>query len=91
MRRLKRQQRILSLAFFCSFLILLLFLRLGYIQLFKGGKLTAEAVRQRAQTVILNHNRGDILDRNGISLLGGKRRKSWQYSLPCWVRATKML
>jgi peptidoglycan glycosyltransferase/penicillin-binding protein 2 len=75
MQRLKRQQRILSLAFFCSFLILLLFLRLGYIQLFKGGKLTAEVVRQRAQAVILNHNRGDILDRNGISLLGGKDEK----------------
>jgi penicillin-binding protein 2 len=57
--------------------LLFLFLcgRLGYIQLLKNNKLAGEAVRQRAQTILLNYNRGDILDRHGISLLGGEEEK----------------
>lgn len=49
--------------------------RLGYLQLLKNNKLTAEAVRQRSQTVLLNYRRGEILDRHGISLLGGGEEK----------------
>jgi cell division protein FtsI/penicillin-binding protein 2 len=63
------------MALFCSFIVGLLLVRLGYIQVFRSSRLAGEAVRQRAQAVILNYNRGDVLDRNGISLLGGKDEK----------------
>ena len=75
MQRIKRQRRVLLTALFCSFIAGLFFLKLVYIQFFKSGDLVDGAVRQRAQSVILNYNRGDILDRNGISLLGGKEEK----------------
>ena len=48
---------------------------MGYLQLLKNNKLAAEAVRQRAQTVLLNYKRGGILDHNGISLLDGEEEK----------------
>ncbi|RJX27986.1 MAG: hypothetical protein C4554_03065 [Dethiobacter sp.] len=75
MQRLRRQQRVLYAALFFSMMIGLLLIRLGHIQLFRSSRLAAEAVRQRAQAVILNYNRGDVLDRSGISLLGGKEEK----------------
>jgi penicillin-binding protein 2 len=75
MQRFIRQQRILYLALLCIAVMLLYVMRLGYIQLFKHSKLTAEAVRQRAQAVILDYNRGNILDCNGISLLDDKKEK----------------
>ncbi len=74
-RKFRRQQRILLLALFSALLFLLLLGRLSYIQLLKNSKLAGEAVQQRALTILLNYNRGDILDRNGISLLAGKEEK----------------
>ncbi len=71
----ERQQRAFSLWLLFFILILTLAGRLGYIQLVKGKQLTQEAVKQRAQTVVLNHNRGNILDRHGYSLLGGDSDK----------------
>ena len=68
MQRFIRQQRILYLALLCIAIMLLYVIRLGYIQLFRHNKLTMEAVRQRAQAITLDYNRGNILDRNGISL-----------------------
>lgn len=63
------------MALLSALFFLLLLGRLGYIQLMKNGKLAKEAVQQRALTMLLNHNRGDILDRNGISLLAGSEEK----------------
>lgn len=75
MQRFIRQQRILYLALFCIAIMLLYVMRLGYLQLFRHNKLTMDAVRQRAQAVTLDYNRGNILDRNGISLLDDKMEK----------------
>ncbi|MDO9533973.1 MAG: penicillin-binding protein 2 [Bacillota bacterium] len=75
MQRFIRQQRLLYLALIVLLIGFLLVCRLGTIQLIRHGKYAAEAVRQRAQAVTLDYNRGDILDRHGVSLLGGKREK----------------
>lgn len=75
MQLFRRQQRILSLALIFSFFLGLLAVRLSFFQLFQSSRLAREAVRQRSQSLILNYNRGDILDRNGLSLLGGKEEK----------------
>ena len=75
MQRFIRQQRILYLALLCIAIMLLYVIRLGYIQLFRHNKLTMEAVRQRAQAITLDYNRGNILDRNGISLLDDTTEK----------------
>ncbi|NMB34929.1 MAG: penicillin-binding protein 2 [Firmicutes bacterium] len=74
-RKIRRRHRVLFLAFFSALFFLLLLGRLTYIQLMKNGELAEGAVRQRAFTILLDYNRGDILDRNGISLLGGKKEK----------------
>ena len=72
-RRIRQQQRVLLLALFSALFFLLLLGRLGYLQLLKSNKLAGEAIQQRAHTVLLNYNRGDILDRHGISLLAGEK------------------
>ncbi len=71
----KRQQRIISLMLLFSLLLVILAGRLALIQLVQGKRYAREAVKQRAQVVVLNHNRGDILDRHGESLLGGEEGK----------------
>ncbi len=71
----KRRQRILTLLIFCIIIFVLLSFRLAYIQLVRGYSFARDAVRQRAHIVTLDYNRGDILDRNGISLLGGEKEK----------------
>ena len=72
---IKRQQRIFSLLLLFSILMIILMGRLASIQLVQGKELAREAVKQRAQKVVLNHNRGSILDRHGNSLLGGEESK----------------
>lgn len=73
--KLKLRQRLLLLCFFLLITFGLLTGRLAYLQLARGKELARKAVHQRAQIVILDYNRGDILDKNGISLLGGEREK----------------
>jgi penicillin-binding protein 2 len=50
-------------------------MRLGYLQLVQHERWSKEAVGQRTQTLTLDYNRGDILDRHGLSLLGGDKEK----------------
>lgn len=66
------QKRVLwlLLAFSCCFL--LLGGRLFYLQLSRSGEFSRQAVRQRFQSVLLYDRRGDIQDRSGYSLLGGR-------------------
>ena len=57
---------------FCCFLLAFLVLggRLAYLQLYKGDKLASQAVERRMVSLELgNIFRGDILDRQGRSLL----------------------
>ena len=67
--KLKHRQRLFTLFFLSNIFILSAGL---HISNSPGGTLAREAVRQRAQVVTLDYNRGDILDRNGVSLLEGK-------------------
>ena len=71
----RHRQRILTLLILCIIIFVFLSFRLAYIQLVRGYSFTRDAVRQRAHLVTLDYNRGDILDRNGISLLGGEKEK----------------
>ncbi len=73
--KLKLRQRLLVLFFLCLIVFAALAGRLAYLQLIRGGVLASQAVRQRAQIVTLDYNRGDILDRHGLSLLGGEKEK----------------
>ncbi|NLY37890.1 MAG: penicillin-binding protein 2 [Firmicutes bacterium] len=63
---------------FCFLLLLcccliLLGARLFLLQVIRGPQLSAGAVRQREHSLVILDGRGDIQDRNGVSLLGGKR------------------
>jgi len=71
----RRRQRILTLLTSCIIIFSFFSFRLLYLQLIRGNSFARDAVRQRAQVVTLDYNRGDILDRNGISLLGGEKEK----------------
>ncbi|MEW5921985.1 MAG: penicillin-binding protein 2 [Bacillota bacterium] len=71
---LRRQRRVFSLLLLFSVLVSIVLLRLAFIQAGQGKRLAQEAVKQRAQTVVLAYKRGDILDRHGVSLLGGGER-----------------
>lgn len=71
---LRHRQRIFTLMLLFSVLYLLVMLRLAIIQLGQGNRLAQEAVKQRAQTLVLAEKRGDILDRRSVSLLGGGER-----------------
>lgn len=62
----------LMLIFSCCFA--LLGTRLAYHQLLRGETYSRQAVRQRFQGVMFNDGRGDIQDRKGRSLLGGRDR-----------------
>ncbi len=68
---IKRQQRAFSLWLLFTIILLMFAGRLAFVQLVQGKQLARDAVKQRAQTVVLNYNRGNILDRHGDSLLGG--------------------
>lgn len=73
--KLKRWQRILTLLYCCIIIFLFFSFRLAYLQIARGKILARDAVRQRAHVVTLDYNRGDIRDRNGVSLLGGEKEK----------------
>lgn len=72
MRRVRRQERIITIFFLLSSFFFFLIFRLGFLQLVQGGRLAQEAVKQRAQVLLLHYKRGDIKDRHGLSLLGGR-------------------
>ncbi len=71
----RRRQRILTLLTSCIIIFSFFSFRLLYLQLIRGNSFARDAVRQRAQVVTLDYNRGEILDRNGVSLLGGEKEK----------------
>jgi penicillin-binding protein 2 len=73
--RLRRQKRIIFLSFTCLVIFTLLVMRLGYIQLVQHERWSSKAVGQRMQALTLDYNRGDILDRHGVSLLGGEKER----------------
>lgn len=58
-----------------SFILLYLTFSLGYIQLVQHDRWSREAAKQRIQSLTLDYNRGDILDRHGTSLLDGKNER----------------
>ena len=74
-RKSRQQQRTIFLLLLSTLFFIFLGGRLGYLQLLRNNKLAVEAVRQRAQTVLLDYRRGEILDRHGISLLDGAEEK----------------
>ena len=51
-----------------SFIFLVIFIRLGYLQLFKGGWLQEKAIDQWTRELPLNAIRGNIYDSNGVVL-----------------------
>ena len=71
MEKINRQRRI------CLFLVLVtlgfsfLVFKLFKIQIIDGGRYARQAVKQRTQEYVLDTGRGDILDRQGLSLTGG--------------------
>ncbi|RQD77543.1 MAG: penicillin-binding protein 2 [Candidatus Syntrophonatronum acetioxidans] len=75
MRRINRQRRI------CLFLLLItlsfsfLILKLFKIQIIDGGRYALQAVKQRSQAYVLDTGRGEILDRQGLSLTGSYMEK----------------
>ena len=64
----KRCRRIFFIMIITLFIFNLYALRLAQIQLLQSRPLTALAVGQRTESLILAGSRGDILDRNGMSL-----------------------
>ena len=69
MKKLTRQKRI----FFIILAFMVLYSIHGYqlfqLQIISGSRLTKEAVQQRSSSLTLNFSRGEILDRDGKSLL----------------------
>ena len=51
-----------------AFVFLIIIVRLGYLQLFKGSWLQARAIDQWTRELPLNALRGDIVDTNGVTL-----------------------
>ncbi|HOJ84063.1 MAG TPA: penicillin-binding protein 2 [Bacillota bacterium] len=70
------QKRALRLLMIFSCCFLLLGARLFCLQLLRSENLSLQAVRQRFQSAMLYDGRGDIQDRFGRSLLGGRQRLS---------------
>lgn len=69
MKRFYRQRRILFLLMFMMFCFFLLAFRLFQLQISRSPELALWAVKQRTQSIVLYHGRGDIQDRNGRPLL----------------------
>ncbi|NLI70807.1 MAG: penicillin-binding protein 2 [Firmicutes bacterium] len=76
MRNSNQWRRLVFLLLTMSLLFSLLVTRLTFIQIINAEELTRWAVRQRSQSIILGHGRGDIQDRNGISLINGIREEA---------------
>ncbi|MBP1999217.1 stage V sporulation protein D (sporulation-specific penicillin-binding protein) [Paenibacillus shirakamiensis] len=66
--RLLIRRRLLWLLVILSFLFLALAIRLAYVQLGKGAELSAEAEDLWRRNIPFSAKRGEILDRNGVSL-----------------------
>lgn len=66
----KTQKRLLIILISIAFLFCLLFVRLFYLQLIKGGFLSGKAADQWYRDIPLSAPRGDILDRDGRQLAG---------------------
>ena len=62
------KKRLLSVYLLVTFLFLLIIGRLFYLQIIKGGWLQEKAIDQWSRELPLNAVRGDILDRNGVTL-----------------------
>lgn len=62
------KKRMLGVLGVCLFLILLLILKTGYLQIVEGEKLQKEAILQQTRDRVVNSKRGSILDRNGKPL-----------------------
>ena len=68
MRRQWRQQRIVMMIFVFMLAVGLLLGRIFYLQLWRGKEFAARAVAQRTGSYVYASGRGQIFDRNGISL-----------------------
>lgn len=68
------RRRIFALMIVVAFCFILLIVKLFYLQVIKGPGYAREAVAQRANSLALLEGRGDILDRNGVSLLGSSKK-----------------
>lgn len=64
--------RIHAIRNFILFLLLLLFVRLGWVSLVDGGTYAKDAVAQRTQTIPIRTTRGIIYDRNMLPLTEGQ-------------------
>lgn len=62
-----KKRMVFALIFFFAILIILS-IRIGYIQIVKGVEYSKKAVKQQMQDEILTPERGEILDRNGNEL-----------------------
>ena len=62
------KRRLLAIFMLVSFIFLVIFIRLGYLQLFKGGWLQEKAIDQWTRELPLNAIRGNIYDSNGVVL-----------------------
>ena len=76
----KNKQRMIIAFMIFAVVLVLLSIRIGYLQLVDGAELSKEAVKQQMQDEILTPKRGEILDRNGNELAVNLRG----YSV--WVR-----
>lgn len=62
-------KRLLALFLLITFVFIVIICRLFYLQFFKGKWLQAKAIDQWTRELPLNAIRGDILDRNGVTLV----------------------
>ncbi len=62
------KKRLLAIFLLVSFLFLAIICRLFYLQIIKGGWLQARAIDQWTRELPLNAIRGEIMDRNGVTL-----------------------
>ncbi len=65
-----RSRRIFFIMLFILLVFNLLAVRLFQVQILQSASLTARAVEQRSEKLVLGSGRGDIYDRNGDCLLG---------------------
>lgn len=62
------KRRLLAIFVLVAFVFLVIIVRLGYLQLFKGSWLQARAIDQWTRELPLKALRGDIVDTNGVTL-----------------------
>ncbi len=76
MKRYTRENRILIMLLFVFIGFVFLIVRLVFIQIIHSDDLARWAVRQRSQSIVLGHGRGDIQDRYGMSLLNSSMEEA---------------